>query len=150
MVLHLIPDWRAAVREIARVTRSRAPFLAALGSYGGVRAEIQRRYAEVTGFSADPVGLPWGGREQLDGAVAALGGTKLPDIVLHDVERDTLETFVAGIEANSYSWTWAVEDPDVRGRAAAVARRWAEERLGRLDAVPREPFEWGFAAYRLA
>ncbi|CAN5784459.1 class I SAM-dependent methyltransferase [soil metagenome] len=149
-VLHLIADWRAAVREIARVTRSGGSFLAALGSQGGVRAEIQSRFAEITGISTEPAGLSWSGWEDLDDEVDTLGGTKLPDVVLHDRERDTLETFVSGIEANMYSWTWAVENPELRGQASAEVRRWAEERLGSLDAVPREPFEWRFAAYRMA
>ncbi|MGH2630590.1 MAG: class I SAM-dependent methyltransferase, partial [Actinomycetota bacterium] len=48
-VLHLIPDWRAAVHEIARVMAPGAMFAAALGSYGGRRSEIQARFAEVTG-----------------------------------------------------------------------------------------------------
>ena len=54
-----------------------------------------------------------------------------------------------GIEANRYSWTWAVPDDALREHAAAEARRWAEERLGPLEAVPRERFEWRFARYRL-
>ena len=148
-VLHLIPDWRAAVAEIARVARPDAPFLAALGSYPGVRSDIQGRFAEVTGIPIVPTGLTWDGWLELDDAVRDLGGTKRPDIVLHDVERDDVETFVRGIEGNRYSWTWAVPDDDLRRRAAAEARRWAEDRLGPLDAVEREPFEWGFASYRL-
>jgi SAM-dependent methyltransferase len=148
-VLHLITDWRAAVREIARVVRPGGPFVAALGSYGGIRSEIQARFSEVTGISVEPVGLTWDGWEQLDAEIAALGGAKLPDIVLHEVERDNMESFVRGIDANMYSWTWAVPDDELRDRAAAGARRYAEERLGRLDAVPRESFEWRFAHYRL-
>ena len=148
-VLHLIPDWRAAVREIVRVAGPRARFLAALGSYGGIRSEIQARFAEVTGISTEPVGLNWDGWSQLDGEIVALGGTKLPDLVLRDVERDDMETFVHGIEANLYSWTWAVPDDELRNRAAAEARRWATERLGPLESVPREAFEWRFASYRL-
>jgi SAM-dependent methyltransferase len=149
-VLHLIPDWRAAVRETVRVVQPGGSFLAALGSYGGIRSEIQARFSEVTGISIEPAGLGWDGWRLLDGEVAALGGTKLPDIVLHDEDRDDMETFVRGIEENRYSWTWAVPDDGLRDRAAAESRRWAQERLGPLDAVPRERFEWHFAHYRLA
>ena len=54
-----------------------------------------------------------------------------------------------GIEENRYSWTWAVPDDALRKRAAAETRRWAEERLGRLDEVPRRRLEWRFASYIL-
>ena len=149
-VLHLIPDWRAAVREIVRVVHPGGSFLAALGSYGGIRSEIQARFSEVTGISIEPAGLDWGDWRLLDEEIVGLGGTKLADVVLHDEDRDDMETFVRGIEENRYSWTWAVPDDDLRDRAAAESRRWAEERLGPLDAVPRERFEWSFAHYRLA
>ena len=149
-VLHLIPDWRAAVREIGRVAGPRAPFLAILGSYGGIRSEIQTRFAEVSGVPAVPVGLTWDGWDELDAEVAALGGIKLPDIVQHERARDDIETFVRGIENNMYSWTWAVADEELRGRAAVEARRWAEGQLGPLADVPRETYEWRFACYRLA
>lgn len=148
-VLHLIPDWRAAVREIGRVVQPGGSFLAALGSYGGIRAEIQARFSEVTGISIEPAGLGWDGWQLLDDEIITSGGAKLADVVLEDVERDDMETFVRGIEENHYSWTWAVPDDDLRVGGAAEARRWAEERLGPLDAVPREPFEWRFAHYRL-
>jgi SAM-dependent methyltransferase len=148
-VLHLIPDWRAAVHEIVRVVQPGGSFLAALGSYGGIRSEIQARFSEVTGISIEPAGLGWDGWWLLDEEIATLGAAKLPDVVLHDEDRDDMETFVRGIEENRYSWTWAVPDDGLRDRAAAESRRWAEERLGPLDEVPRERFEWHFAHYRL-
>ena len=148
-VLHLVPDWKAAVGEIARVVQPGGRFLAGLGSYGGARSEIQARFAEVTGVSTQPAGLSWEGWTELDDAIAAVGGVKLPDATFVDHDRDDLETFVRGIEANRYSWTWAVTDDEARAEAAAAARSWAEERWGRLDQVPLESFEWRFASYRL-
>ena len=76
-VLHLVPDWRAAVSEIARVVAPRGRFLAGLGSYGGRRSEIQGRFAEITGVSTQPIGLAWDGWRDLDDAIATLGGEKL-------------------------------------------------------------------------
>ena len=149
-VLHLIPDWSAAVRETARVVAPGGPFLAALGSYGGMRSEIQARFAEITGVSTEPAGLTWNGWDELDEAVTMLGGERLGVITLVERDRDDLERFIRGIEQNRFSWTWAVADDSARADAAAAARSWAEERWGPLHQVPRETFEWMFAVYRLA
>jgi SAM-dependent methyltransferase len=148
-VLHLIPDWRLAVRETARVVRSGGRFLVGLGSYGGAQAEIQSRFAAETGVPIDPVGLAWDGWYHLDAEVAGLGGEKLPDLMFPDRDRDDLEHFVRGIEENRYSWTWAVADDAARSKAAADVRAWAEERWGPLDRVPRAAFDWRYAVYLL-
>jgi len=148
-VLHLIPDWRRAVHETARVARSGGLFLVGLGSYGGAQAEIQARFAQTTGVSIEPVGLAWDGWHRLDEVVAGLGGEKLPDVTFADRDRDDLEHFVRGIEANRYSWTWAVTDDAARADAAADARSWAEARWGPLECAPRATFDWRYAVYRL-
>ncbi|MEX1264760.1 MAG: class I SAM-dependent methyltransferase [Actinomycetota bacterium] len=148
-VLHLIPDWRAAVREIARVVAPGGPFLAALGSYGGMRSEIQARFAEITGVSIEPAGLTWDGWDELDEEVAMLGGERLDDVTFLERDRDDLEAFVRGIEGNMFSWTWAITDEASRANATTGARSWAEERWGPLDKVPPVVFEWRFAVYRL-
>jgi len=148
-VLHLIQDWRRVVHETARVVRSGGRFLVSLGSYGGAQAEIQARFAAVTGVPNHPVGLAWDGWHQLDETVTGLGGEKLPDVTFADRDRDDLEHFVRGIEANRYSWTWAVTDAAARAEAAADVRAWAEERWGPLDRVPRASVDWRYAVYRL-
>jgi hypothetical protein len=119
-----------------------------LGSYGGAQAEIQARFAEATGVPIEPVGLAWDGWQQLDDEVAGLGGVKLPDVTFPDRDRDDLEHFVRGIEENRYSWTWVVTDDEVRAKAAADVRAWAEGRWGTLDRVPRAEFDWRYAVYR--
>ena len=149
-VLHLIPDWSAAVAEVVRVVAPGGRFLAALGSYGGVRSEIQARFAEVTGVSLQPIGLTWDGWGELDREIATLGGDKLDDVTFLDRDRDGLEVFVEGIERNMYSWTWAVTDDADRAAAAADVRSWAEARWGPLDRLPLEAFELRFAVYRLS
>ncbi len=148
-VLHLIADWSAAVEEIVRVVAPGGRFLAALGSYGGVRSEIQSRFAEATGVSLRPIGLTGDGWGELDREIASLGGGKLDEVTFLDRDRNSLEVFVQGIERNMYSWTWAVADDDARAGAAADARSWAEARWGPLDLIPAETFEWRFAVYRL-
>jgi SAM-dependent methyltransferase len=147
-VLHLIADWRASLREIRRIVRPGGRFAASLGSYGGIRSEIQERFVELAGVSLDPVGLAWEAWDELEREMSALGATRLEDLTFTDLERDDLETFVRSMEANRFSWTWAVTDEELRRRAVEETRRWAEERFGSLDAVPRERFELGFAVFR--
>jgi SAM-dependent methyltransferase len=148
-VLHLIPNWRAAVREIARILAPGSTFVAALGAYGGYRQEMQARFAEITGISTEPAGLAWNGWDELDAEVASAGLQKLPDIGFTDRDRDDLEHFMQAIQGNRFSWTWAVSDAATREDAAAEVRRWAEERWGSLSEIPPETFEWRFAVYRL-
>jgi SAM-dependent methyltransferase len=148
-VLHLIPDWRNAVREVARVLAPGSAFVAALGAYGGYRQEMQARFAEITGISTEPAGLAWNGWDELDAEVAASGLQKLPDIGFTDQDRDDLEHFMQAIEGNRFSWTWAVPDATARANAAAEVRSWAEDRWGPLSEIPPETFEWRFAVYRL-
>ena len=148
-VLHLIPDWRAAVAEIVRVIEPGGQFVAVLGSYGGHHSKIRARFEEVTGVSVEPAGLELNGWELLDVEMASRGGRKLPDVTFEDRDRDGLESFVRGIERGMYSWTWTVRDDALRARAATEARRWAEERWGPLDQVPRSTFEVRFARYSI-
>jgi SAM-dependent methyltransferase len=137
-VLHLIPQWRTALAEIARVVRPAGVFLANLGSYGGARREIQLRFQEVTGVSTDPVGLGWAGLDVLDEQMAALGAAVRTLPPIREGGTETLEEFIERIEENRYSWTWRVSD-EVRLLAAAEIRPWARERFGSLDEP--SPFE---------
>lgn len=148
-VLHLIPAWRGAIREIARAVRPKGLFLAALGNYGGPQSEMQAHYAEVAEVSLEPVGLTWDGRHELDAEISSLGGERLPDVSFVERPRDDLEHFMRSIEANRHSWTWKVVDDARRVRAAAYVRSWAESRWGPLDRVPQGSFELRYAVYRL-
>jgi SAM-dependent methyltransferase len=147
-VFHLIPAWREALAEIARVVRPGGVFVASLGSHGGPRSEIQERFAELTGVSMAPPGLTWDGYDELDAAALALGVVPRDLPSISEVGRD-LATFIDGIADNAYSWTWKIEDPDLLARTAVEVRRWAEERYGPLDRVPQDPYETVWRAYDL-
>lgn len=148
-VLHLIQDWPVVLSEMARVVRPGGVLLSLIGSYGGIRSEIQERFAEMAGVSLAPPGLMWAGYDELDEAMAALGATvrELPSYT--EVGRDSLEDFMEGIVGNRYSWTWKVQDPTVLSRVADDVRSWAEERYGPLGRYPKETFEIVWRAYDL-
>lgn len=131
-VLHLVPDWRGVVAEVARVVRPGGVFLVNLGAYGGPREEVQERFAELAGVSIEPVGLGWGDFDALDEAMEGLGTSprELPPV--HEGSDEPLGEFLRGIETGLYSWTWDVPE-DLRRRVVAELRPWAEERFGALD-----------------
>lgn len=147
-VLHLVRDWRAVLVEAARVVGPRGVLLANLGSYGGAREEIQRRFADVAGVSIEPVGLTWAGFDRLDGEMGRLGARAR---VLPPVREDrvgTLTEFIDGIDEDRYSWTWPVPE-DVRLAAGAEVRAWATERFGPLDRPDRYELASRWHAYDL-
>lgn len=138
-VLHLIPAWETAAQEMVRVVRPDGVICALLGSYGGIRAQIQDRFSEITGIDHSPVGLGWNAVGELDRAMAALGWRFRPLAPIRHSSVETVEDFMRSIEENRYSWTWRLSD-DVRMDATEQLRPWARERFGDLG-VPL-PFEF--------
>ena len=53
-VLHLIPDWRAALAEMARVVRPGGVLVVSLGAFDEVGKTVRARFSEITGVSTDP------------------------------------------------------------------------------------------------
>jgi SAM-dependent methyltransferase len=150
-VLHLIPEWRAALGEVTRIVQPGGVLLVLLGAIGQgtPQAEIQARFAELAGLSFGPVGLAWGGYGELDAAMTELGAVPRTLPSFSEVERDGLDVFMDGIAGNRFSWTWRIEDPELLERLAADVRAWAEERFGPLDRVPRARYEVVWRAYDL-
>ncbi len=147
-VLHLIPGWRTALAEIARVVKPRGVVLVSVGGYGSVEGEIRRRFSERTGVSTDPVGLDWGDTDALDAVMADLGGRMRTLEPLHEEYEEALGRFLDEIEANRYSWTWPV-DEQVRLDAVRELRPWAAERFGPLEVPRRETLTTVWRAYDL-
>jgi SAM-dependent methyltransferase len=147
-VLHLIPDWRGALAEMARVVRPGGVLLVSLGAFDEVGRAIRARFSEITGLSTDPVGLMWGNHESLDGELEGLGLRLrvLPSIP--EEEEEPLGSFLDAIEEGRWSWTWHVPE-DTRVDAVRELRPWAEERFGPLDRVERYEVETVWRAYDL-
>jgi hypothetical protein len=66
-----------------------------------------------------------------------------------EVERDGLEAFLDNVGRRRYSWTWRIQDDERFAQAVDEIRRFAEERFGPLDRVPREVHEVAWRAYDL-
>ena len=147
-VLHLIPDWRAALAEMARVVRPGGVLLVSLGAFDEVGRAIRARFSEITGLSTDPVGLMWGNHDALDGELEGLGLRLrvLPSIP--EEEEEPLGSFLDAIAEGRWSWTWHVPE-DTRVDAVRELRPWAEERFGPLDRVERYEVETVWRAYDL-
>ena len=133
-VLHLIRDWREMVAEVVRTVRPGGVFVANLGAYGGAHEEIRTRFEELSGFSTTPVGLDWAAFDELDAELARHGASLRILPALDESFEAPLEEFVSGVEENRYSWTWPVPE-DVRLRAVAEIRPWAEARFGALEEI---------------
>jgi demethylmenaquinone methyltransferase/2-methoxy-6-polyprenyl-1,4-benzoquinol methylase len=151
-VLHLIPDWRAALTESVRVTGRGGVLLILLGSAGQgttPEGEIHARFAELTGSPFEPAGLRWSDYEHLDEEMTALGATPRAMPTFTDVERDGLEAFLDNLARRRYSWTWRIQDDDRFAEAVDEIRRFAADRFGPLDRVPHEEHEVAWRAYDL-
>jgi SAM-dependent methyltransferase len=147
-VLHLISDWRGALREMVRVVRPGGVVLVNLGGFDDTRFEIKRRFAELTGISTDPVGLFWDDVDPLDAEMDRHRATlRILPPIRHEGD-DTLEEFLDGIDQGRWSWTWAAPD-EARRRAVRELRPWAVERYGPLDRVERYEFATVWRAYDL-
>lgn len=150
-VLHLIPDWRAALAETARVVRRGGVVLVLPGAAGKntPESEIQDRFAALTGVPFEPAGLKWAGYGELDAAMAALGAVARALPTFTEVERGGLDEFLDSIEKRRYSWTWKVPDDERFASAAAEVRRFAEARFGPFDRIPHQEHEVAWRAYDL-
>ena len=147
-VLHLIPDWRAVLAEMARVVRPGGVLLVSLGAFDEVGRAIRARFSEITGVSTDPVGLMWGNHDELDGELERLGLRLRVLPAIPEEAEEPLGSFLDAIEEGRWSWTWHVPE-DTRVHAVRELRPWAEERFGPLDRVERYEVESVWRAYDL-
>ena len=146
-VLHLIPDWRAAVAEFVRVVRPGGSVVIDVGAGPSDRAiEIRQRFESILGDVVHNVGLRDGEERALDLTMAGHGAHAriLPEIV--DAEPHTISEYFQRVRDGLMSWTWPLADAE-RIRAADEVRAWAEGRFGNLDAPWPEPRVIRFRAY---
>jgi SAM-dependent methyltransferase len=128
-VLHLIPDWRLAVAEFARVVASGGAVLVDPG--GLVKADwatISQRFIDEIGGRRPGMQDP----AELDDAFVEQGAMLRALVPVKARQRVTFGAIIDDLEAGLYSPTWDVSQEE-RSRAAAVIREWTTETLGALD-----------------
>jgi SAM-dependent methyltransferase len=135
-VLHLIPDWRAAVAEVVRVMTPGGHLLIDIGgsTTEGGRA-VGAFFQEAAGAGPLRPGVRDPG--SLDAGLAELGCRPLQPVTIPFGIDYTVTEILERLERNEWSSTWSLSD-DVRLRAVAETRAWAEGRWGDLDAPLHE------------
>jgi ubiquinone/menaquinone biosynthesis C-methylase UbiE len=133
-VFHLIPAWRRALVELARVVRPGGLVLSDLGSHdrSTLRRAVRDRFRHELG--SDAGGHP-GARhdgEELAAALRGLGARQRSLPVVRATRTTTLESMINSLEAGHWSWTWDVPAAVLRA-AAERTRAWAATEHGALD-----------------
>ena len=143
-VLHLIPDWEAAVRELVRVIRAGGVLLVDIGVPDrGPWHEVGRHLEELLGASARRVGLEAEHADRLDALIEGLAGRPRDVVQQWEASDLTLDRYFRENEERVYSWTWNA-DPAALDAAIEDTRAWALGRFGSLEMVlePRFPIHW--------
>jgi len=141
-VFHLIPPWRAALRELLRVVRPGGVLLVSLtGGRLDPLHELRDRFVEASGIERVHVGV----REpaELQAALAELGAVARDLPPIHEERPVRPEEVIGRFERGEFSWTWPIAE-GTRRRAAETVRVWAREAYGSLDAprMTRRAVTW--------
>lgn len=148
-VLHLIPNWRAAIVELVRVLRPGGLVLATLGGAGGgPKAAIRERFAQLAGIDGRPAGINWSDFGALDEAFREHGAEIGELEPFEDEDKESLEEYVQFLGDGRYSWTWSVPEA-ARRHAADESRAWAEAEFGDLGDAIAERYTVRWRRYRL-
>ncbi len=141
-VLHLIPDWRGAARELVRVTRHGGIVLVDRGGWSTLLREIEGVFREVSGDRVQRPGLSHDDAAiiQLDEHMSGLGARPrdLPPVL--DRRLMPIGPVIQMLRDNVFSWTWSL-DAETHRRATEAAEAFAVERFGDLD-EPRQIDAW--------
>jgi SAM-dependent methyltransferase len=132
-VLHLIPDWTRAVRELVRVVEPGGVLLVSQGWWGLVSyLDVVETFAAAAGIELRHVGL--NDEVELD---AALPDARPRELVrIEGSQSMTLRETIDRLRGGLYSFTWAATDA-ARDRGADAAEQLARKKYGSLD-EPRE------------
>lgn len=130
-VLHLIPRWRDALAELARVVRPGGTVLADVGSWETGKWKLVRdHFCGLAGIDRPFVGT--NDPAEVGDHMARLGALGRPLPPFRSSRTTTIDEWIGSMADGLYSFTWWV-DESTRRRAAAGTRSWAAQRFGPLD-----------------
>lgn len=134
-VLHLVPDWRGALAEVARVLRPGGVFLQGRDWRDPHSCtELLRGKLREAVMALLPGARPPGAGAALAQAIARLGGTIEPEHVAAEWTSYTSPARVLeGMAARADAETWALDDALLQAAVARV-RAWAADTWADLDA----------------
>lgn len=142
-LLHLIPQWRTCVSQIARVLGPGGVVLVSLSDYPEEWRGAQERFMAALGRTRSFVGWTPGDLGALDEAFVSHGGMARDLPHVQERGQQTLGDFIQQMEDGKHSWTWKLHSEE-RSRGSDAARRWALEAFGSLepDSAQRWPLRW--------
>lgn len=145
-VLHLIPDWKTAVRELVRVVKPGGVLLIDLGTSSSDQKDLESRLAVMAGKRLR-VGVT--DVEPLDEVLGEMGARKraLPEITFETTRPPSW--FIKKLRQNQFSFTWSLNDYERENLALAV-EEWATQRFGSLDQPATISSQIHWLAYDLA
>jgi SAM-dependent methyltransferase len=147
-VLHLIPEWQAAVDELLRVVVPGGTLVASRGnaSRSEWQRALRRHFFEEAG---DPPWPPGADRiEEVDEAMRARGAEMSELEEIRSEAEVTPREHIEALERGTWSACWVLEEAALR-RSAEATRRWAEREIGDLDEPRAAWYASVWRAYRL-
>ena len=134
-VLHLIPNWRDVVRELARVVRPGGVVLLDFGGPqegAGPIEDANRHFEQEAGIERRHPGIQEDDTPALDALFEERGA---PLRLLPEIVEDRwlpIDGWIQLLRGNVFSWTWQLDD-ETRERAADATLGWAKERFDELS-----------------
>jgi ubiquinone/menaquinone biosynthesis C-methylase UbiE len=147
-VLHLIPAWQNALRELVRVTRSGGKILVDPGGWrsAGSWQEMLVRFAEEAGLDSPFVGVAE--PDDIDGFARGLGAHVRVLDPVPAVRTASSNEIIGQLERGVFSFTWDMQESQ-RLEAGRRVRAWAAGRFGSLDDPRGFDFEIRWRVYDL-
>jgi ubiquinone/menaquinone biosynthesis C-methylase UbiE len=132
-VFHLIPEWRDAIAEVARVVQPGGLVLSSRGGYDrhGVLAEVHTQFRSCLGPGTGHLGAAHGG-DDVERALAGLGARERALPVVRAERTTTVAALIDSLEAGQWSWAWGLPDQRLR-EAGSRTREWARAQFGPLE-----------------
>ena len=132
-VLHLVPEWRSSLSEMARVLRPGGRVLVDAGSASQTKDErdqVMEEFARLAGYSNKRAGVE--DADEIDAEMRSLGAVVRLLPAVSDEKKGSLEELIHNLESGIYSMTWRADDRALRDAGEAV-RPWTRERFGDLS-----------------